>query len=110
MMLDLDALAAEAPKTARLFGRAVAVHPITAGTLHRILSASQSNDIATQLAVFTAAVKNICPELTADEVDRLTHQQILAIIQLAQGDVEAVESAIRERAGETTGGRGDGPA
>jgi hypothetical protein len=105
-VIDLDKLVDESPAMVRLFGRTVAVRPIGGTTLTRVLSASKLDHVADQYAAFVSAIPHICPDLTDDERERLTHQQVVSLITLSQGDVSTVEAFIAARQGDA--GRGDG--
>jgi hypothetical protein len=73
-VIDLDKLVDESPAMVRLFGRTVAVRPIGGTTLARVLGASKLEHVADQYAAFVSAVPHICPELTEEERERLTHR------------------------------------
>jgi hypothetical protein len=101
--LDLDAIAARASRSVILFGREVEVRPVTGTVLHRVLAATNLSDPAAQFETMLSVVPAIAPGLTAEERERLTHTQILALIQISQGDVEAVETALAAAAENASG-------
>jgi hypothetical protein len=65
---------------------------------HRFALAQKSNDAAEMMEVMLAAVEEAVPDLPAEARQRLTFEQITAIVQLAQGKIEDVEREIAERA------------
>jgi hypothetical protein len=98
--IDLDALVnpARLPKV-RLFGREMTVHPLTGAAAHRIAVVQQDDPSgAGMLAGMLDVVATIVPDLSADERARLTVDQLLAVLQLARGQVSEVEQQIADAA------------
>lgn len=95
-MLDLDALVKpERWPRVRLFGREVAVGPLTGEGARRIAAAQGANDGGeAMLAALLFVVRTSCPALSADEVAALTVDQIAALVTLARGGVDEVEAQI----------------
>jgi len=97
--INLDALtAADRLPRVVLFGREMTVLPLTGGAAHRLAvvqeqDATGAGMLAALLEVIAAAV----PDLTDAERDRLTVDQIAALIQLSRGQVADVEEIIAER-------------
>jgi hypothetical protein len=98
--IDLDALVSESklPRV-RLFGREVAVRPITGEGARKIAAAQGAKDNGeAMLAALLAVVRTSVPELTDAEVDRLVVEQVGAVVQIASGQVTDVEATIAEQA------------
>jgi hypothetical protein len=99
-MLDLDTLVntAKLPRV-RLCGREVVVRPITGEGARKIAAAQGAKDNGeTMLAALLAVVATCVPELTADEINGLVVEQISAVVQIASGQVTAVEASLAEQA------------
>lgn len=97
-LIDLDALTNEAriPRV-KLFGREIAVRPLTGAAAHRIAVAQASGDSGQSvLAALLGVVESSCPALTPAEVASLSVEQISAIVQLSRGLVADVEASIAE--------------
>lgn len=98
-MLDLDALVnpARLPMV-RLFGREIAVKPLTGAAAHRIALVQSADDNGgAMLGALLEVAKTSCPQLTAEELSLLSVEQIAAIVQLSRGGVAEVEAMIAER-------------
>lgn len=98
--LDLDALVntARLPKV-RLCGREMTVRPMTGAAAHRVATIQDADPTgAKMLAALLDVVAAVVPDLTADERERLSVDQIAAIIQLSRGQIAEVETLIAERA------------
>lgn len=98
-ILNLDSLtnASTLPQVL-VFGRTVTVHPLTGSAAHAIAAAQDEKDGgAAMLGALLNVVASSCPDLTRDEVDRLSIEQISAIVQLSRGMVTDVEAMLVER-------------
>lgn len=99
-MIDLDALtnAARLPKV-RLFGREMTVQPLTGAAAHQIAVIQQEDTTGVgMIAGMIAAMARIVPDLTADERERLTVDQLAALLQLSRGQIGDVEQQIADAA------------
>lgn len=99
-MIDLDALTnpARLPKV-KLFGREMRVHPLTGAAAHKIAVIQQDDPSgAAMLAGMIEVMAIILPDTTADERARLTVDQLLAVLQLARGQVAEVEQQLADAA------------
>lgn len=106
--IDLDALTAPGrlPRV-RLFGREMVVRPMTGAAAHRIAVLQDGNDNpATLLGPLLAALESSVPDLTADERDALTVDQISALLQLARGQVDDVEAMLAAQVSGASEGNG----
>jgi hypothetical protein len=99
-MLDLDALVnpAKLPRV-RLFGREVAVHPLTGEGARRIAAAQAVTDNGeAMLGALLDVVRASLPSVTAEEVATLTVEQIAAVVTVARGGVDEVERQLAAQA------------
>ena len=99
-MIDLDALTnpARLPKV-KLFGREMAVHPLTGAAAHKIAATQEKDQSgAGMLATLLDILPGILPDVTPDEAVRLSVDQLAAIMQLARGQVAEVEQQIADAA------------
>jgi len=109
--IDLDALTSEdALPRVRLFGRELLVRPLTGAAAHK-LAVVQDNDPSGvgMLGALLDVVRVCVPGLKADEVDRLSVEQVGALVSLTRGavaDVEAMLAAQVEKAGPAAGPEG----
>lgn len=109
--IDLDALTSEdALPRVRLFGRELLVRPLTGAAAHK-LAVVQDNDPSGvgMLGALLDVVRVCVPGLKADEVDRLSVEQLGALVSLTRGavaDVEAMLAAQVEKAGPAAGPEG----
>lgn len=111
-VIDLDALTApDRLPTVRLFGREITVYPLTGALAHKIATvqdtmgedASGGKMLGELLEVLGGCV----PALTAEERQRLTVDQIAALLQLSRGQVAEVEAMIEAQvAGEVAAAGG----
>jgi hypothetical protein len=95
-VVDLDALVSDArlPRV-RLFGREVTVRPISGAAAHKLAVAQEADPTGVSLmGALLDVVRSSCPELTAAEVDRLTVDQLGALVQLTRGAVAEVEAQL----------------
>jgi hypothetical protein len=98
--IDLDALVntARLPKV-KLFGREMAVYPMTGAAAHRVASVQEADaNGAKMLGALLDVIKITVPELTEDERDLLSVDQIAALIQLSRGQIAEVETMLADRA------------
>jgi hypothetical protein len=98
-LIDLDALTNESklPRI-RIYGREIVVRPLSGAAAHRVAavtSASGENGAA-MLAALLEVVRMSCPDLTTEEVERLTLEQLTAVVQLSRNQVDEVEQMISE--------------
>ena len=106
--IDLDALTSEdALPRVRLFGRELLVRPLTGAAAHK-LAVVQDNDPSGvgMLGALLDVVRVCVPGLKADEVDRLSVEQLGALVSLTRGavaDVEAMLAAQMEKEGQKAG-------
>ncbi len=110
-MIDLDALTSEeALPRVRLFGRELLVRPLTGAAAHK-LAVVQDNDPSGvgMLGALLDVVRVCVPGLKADEVERLSVEQLGALVSLTRGavaDVEAMLAAQAQKAGPAAGPEG----
>lgn len=103
-VIDLDALTSpdRLPKV-RLFGREVTVYPLTGALAHKIAVAQDTagEDAAgAMLGQLLEALGGCVPDLTPAELDRLTVDQMAALLQLSRGQVSEVEAMLEAHAAE----------
>lgn len=108
--IDLDALTSDdALPRVRLFGRELLVRPLTGAAAHK-LAVVQDND-PTGVAMLGALldVIRVCvPGLKAEEVERLSVEQVGALVSLTRGAVADVEAMLAAQA--ANDGQKAGPA
>ena len=81
-----------------LFGREIAVRPLTGAAAHRIAAVSGPEQSGQEmLAALLEVVRGSCPELSADEVAALTVDQITALVQLSRNQIAEVEQMLAEQ-------------
>ena len=99
-MIDLDALVAtdRLPKV-RLAGRELVVRPMTGAAAHRIAAVqAESGDGAAMFSVLLDVVARSIPELTREEIEGLSVEQVMALVQLTRGQVAEVEAQLAAQA------------
>lgn len=114
-VIDLDALTApdRLPKV-KLFGRELVVYPLTGALAHKIATVQDTlGDDASGgklLGELLEVLGGCVPDLTPDERQRLTVDQIAALLQLSRGQIAEVEAMIEQQAAgdaaEAKGGAG----
>jgi hypothetical protein len=111
-VIDLDALtSADRLPRVRLFGRELVVRPLTGAAAHRLAVLQEKDDNPTALlGPLLDTLRSSLPELTDDERDALTVDQIAALLQLARGQVAEVETMLEEQAAQQTGAVPEGKA
>lgn len=100
VLIDLDALTASdrLPKV-RLFGRELTVRPLTGAAAHKIATIQDAeNNANAVLGPLLEVLAGCVPDLTPDELDRLTVDQIAALLQLSRGQVAEVEEMLADQA------------
>lgn len=104
-MIDLDTLTSEAaaPKV-RLFGREITVLPLTGRAAHRLATVREA-DAADVFGALLEVIRSSCPALSTEDLDRLTVEQITALVQIARGQITEVESMLQDRIAEQTAGK-----
>lgn len=98
-MINLDELVnpARLPRVT-LFGREIVVRPLTGASAHKIAALSTQDGAGdVMLGALLEVVRSSCPDLTEQEVDALTVDQIAALIQLSRNQVSEVEAMLAER-------------
>lgn len=109
-MIDLDALTSDAalPRV-RLFGRELLVRPLTGAAAHK-LAVVQDNDPSgvAMLGALLDVVRVCVPGLKADEVERLSVEQLGALVTLTRGAVADVEAMLAEQAAKAGPAAGPG--
>jgi len=98
-VIDLDALTN--PKrlpVVKLFGRKIVVRPLTGASAHRIavIQAEDTTGVA-MMGALLDVIQVSCPDLSQDELNALSVDQIAALIQLARGQITEVEGMLAER-------------
>lgn len=103
--INLDALLAEdrLPRVV-LFGREVTVRPITGSQAHALATAQDDATGGEMLAALLRVVQQAVPALSAEEVDRLTIEQLGAVVALTRGGVAEVEAQLAAAKGDGKGG------
>lgn len=100
-IIDLDSLVnpSRLPRV-KLFGREIVVHPLSGTSAHRVASVYGTKDEsgALLLEALLEVVRSSCPDLTEDEVRRLSLEQLTAVVQLSRNSVEEVEAMIAKAA------------
>ena len=106
--IDLDALvAADRLPRVKLYGKELTVRPMTGAAAHRIATVQTEDPSGT--AMFSAlldVVARSIPELTRDEVEGLSVEQVMALVQLTRGQVADVEQMIAQATAEEAKGNG----
>lgn len=98
-MINLDELVnpTRLPRVT-LFGRELVVRPLTGAAAHKIaMIASAGEDAEQMLGALLDVVRYSCPELTEQEVNSLTVDQIAALVQLSRNQIAEVEEMLAER-------------
>lgn len=80
-----------------LFGREVLVLPLTGASAHKVAALQTNDDGAAMLGALLEVVASSCPDLTPEEVSRLSVDQVAALVQLSRGQVVEVEQMLAER-------------
>lgn len=97
--INLDDLVnpSKLPKV-KLFNREIIVYPLTGAAAHRVASVPTDGDNAEpMLGALIDVVRASCPDLTAEEVNALSVDQIAALVQLSRNQVAEVEAMLAER-------------
>jgi hypothetical protein len=81
-----------------LFAREVVVYPLTGASAHKVATLQTNDDGAAMLGALLEVVASACPDLTPEEVARLSVDQVAALVQLSRGQVVEVEAMLAERA------------
>jgi hypothetical protein len=100
IVTDIDAID-DVAGFARVNGREVAVHHLDAITYRALRMLAEDPNGFNVLEVYDAAHR-ACPELTRDEIDRLSATKVAAILAVAEAGVKAVEDQIPNAPGPTT--------
>lgn len=98
-LIDLDALTAKdrLPKV-KLFGREMTVYPMTGAAAHKIaVVQDQDSTGGSLLGPLLEVLASCVPELATEERERLTVDQIAALLQLSRGQVAEVEAMLSEQ-------------
>jgi hypothetical protein len=81
-----------------IFGREIVVKPLTGAAAHKVAAVAASGDAGEgMLGALLDVVRGSCPDLTAQEVDALTVDQIAALVQLSRNQITEVEAMLAER-------------
>lgn len=99
-LIDLDALVQtdRLPKV-RLCGRELTVRPMTGASAHRMATAQTDDPTGNAMfAVLLEVIGRSIPELTKDEIETLSVEQVMAVVQLTRGQVSDVEAMISAKA------------
>ncbi len=79
-----------------LFGREIVVRPLTGASAHKIAALSTQDGAGdVMLGALLEVVRSSCPDLTADEVDALTVDQIAAAPRAVTGVVNGLRGIIQ---------------
>lgn len=81
-----------------LYGREVVVYPLTGAAAHKVAALQTQEDGSAMLGALLEVVASSCPDLTPAEVERLSVDQVAALVQLSRGQVTEVEQLLAERA------------
>lgn len=99
-IIDLDSLVnpSRLPRV-KLFGREIVVHPMSGTSAHRVAAVYAKNDTTGVLLLeaLLDVVKTSCPDLTEDEVRRLSLEQVTAVVQLSRNAVDEVEAMVAKK-------------
>lgn len=97
--IDLDALvAADRLPKVKLYGRELVVRPMTGATAHRIATVQTEDPNGTAMfTVLLEVVGRSIPELTKKELENLSVEQVMALVQLTRGQIADVESMIAQQ-------------
>lgn len=110
--LDLDALinTSRLPRV-KLAGREVIVYPLTGMAAHRIAVVQDADASgAAMLGALLEILGPLVPDLTKSERERLSVEQIAAIIQLSRGQITEVEQMIAAQVAKDAEPAGNGEA
>ena len=111
-MIDLDALinTSRLPRV-KLAGREVVVYPLTGAAAHRIATVQDADATgAAMLGALLDIMGPLVPDLTKSERERLSVEQIAAIIQLSRGQIAEVEQMIAQQVAKEAEPAGNGEA
>jgi hypothetical protein len=99
-IIDLDALTnPEKLPRVKLYGREIVVRPLTGMAAHRVAAVQSSNEAGAEMMdALLSIVRSSCPELTSEEVNALSIEQVSALVQLSRNQVDAVEQMLAEMA------------
>ncbi|MBV5336181.1 hypothetical protein JZU48_04130 [bacterium] len=106
-LIDLDAMVQQdrLPKV-RLFGRALTVRPMTGASAHRMATAQTDDPTGNAMfAVLLEVIGRSIPELSKKELETLSVEQVMAVVQLTRGQVSEVEAAIAAKAESDAAGK-----
>ena len=95
-VMDLDALVAQAAlQSVRIGGVVYPVRPMTGALAHKIALAQEADTSgAAMLGALLDVVRKSIPDLPAEVLERLTVEQIAAVVRVCSGQVSAVEASI----------------
>jgi len=100
-IIDLDSLVSPSrlPRV-KLFGREIVVHPLSGASAHKVASVYEIRDDsgAIMLSALLDVVRSSCPDLSDAEVNRLSLEQLTAVVHLSRNSVEEVETMIAKAA------------
>lgn len=111
-MIDLDALVntSRLPRV-KLAGREVVVFPLTGSAAHRIATVQDADPTgAAMLGALLEVIGPLVPDLTKSERERLSVEQIAAIIHLSRGQIGEVEQMIAAQVAKEAEPEGNGAA
>lgn len=98
-IIDLDSLTnpSRFPRV-KLFGREVVVHPLSGAAAHRVAAVYAKPDESgmTMLGALLDVVRSSCPDVTEEEINRLSLEQLTAIVQLSRNMIDAVEQMVAD--------------
>lgn len=80
-----------------LFSREVVVYPLTGAAAHKVAALQTDDNGTAMLGALLEVVASSCPDLTPEEVARLSVDQVAALVQLSRGQVVEVEQMLAER-------------
>ena len=103
--IDLDALTNpdRLPKV-KLGGRTLTVRPMTGAAAHRIATVQTEDPTGTGMfSVLLDVVARSIPDLTREEVEALSVEQVMALVQLTRGQVADVEAMVAASDGAAEG-------
>ena len=82
-----------------IFGREIVVRPLAGAAAHRIAAVSGADQSGEKmLGALLEVVRGSCPDLTPQELETLTVDQIAALVQLSRNQVAEVEAMLTETA------------
>lgn len=110
VVIDLDALtAADRLPRVKLFGREMVVRPLTGAAAHKLaVMQDQDTSPSAMLGPLLDTLSVSVPDLTAEERQQLTVDQMAALLQLSRGQVAEVEAMLTDTAAQVTAGNAVG--